>query len=105
VNEEIKAVRQLIASMPKTDEMSVEEYRAFMDKAAASFRLPRGVSVESTDADGVPGEWVKAAGVDSTLEIWEGMIHVWHSFAPMLQEGRQAIARIGEFFKAHLIER
>ncbi len=42
------------------------------------------------------------AGVRSTLEIWEEMIHVWHFFAPMLKEGREAVARIGEFFKAHL---
>lgn len=41
----------------------------------------------------------KASGVDSTLEIWPEMIHVWHYFHPMLTEGRQAIARIGEFAK------
>lgn len=39
-------------------------------------------------------------GVDTTLEIWPEMIHVWHYFYPMLTEGRQAIARIGEFVKA-----
>jgi len=42
----------------------------------------------------------KASGVESTLEIWPEMIHVWHYFHPMLTEGRQAIARIGEFAKA-----
>ncbi len=41
----------------------------------------------------------KASGVESTLEIWPEMIHVWHYFHPMLTEGRQAIARIGEFVK------
>lgn len=41
----------------------------------------------------------KTAGVDVTLEVWDDMIHVWHLFAPMLPEGRQAIARIGEFIK------
>jgi len=25
------------------------------------------------------------------------MIHAWHVFAPMLEEGRRAITRIGEF--------
>jgi phosphinothricin tripeptide acetyl hydrolase len=42
----------------------------------------------------------KASGVESTLEIWPEMIHVWHYFHPMLTEGRQAIARIGKFAKA-----
>jgi hypothetical protein len=27
------------------------------------------------------------------------MIHAWHVFAPMLEEGRQAIQRIGDFVK------
>ncbi len=41
----------------------------------------------------------KADGVNSTLEIWEDMIHVWHAFHPMLPEGKQAIARVGEFLR------
>lgn len=44
----------------------------------------------------------KACGVESTLEIWPDMIHVWHYFHPMLTEGRQAIARIGEFAATQL---
>jgi len=43
----------------------------------------------------------KEAGVDVTLETWEDMIHVWHSYAPMLPEGQQAIDRIGEFVSKH----
>jgi monoterpene epsilon-lactone hydrolase len=43
-----------------------------------------------------------AAGVDTTLEVWPEMIHVWHSFAPMLPEGRQAIEGIGKFIRIHL---
>ncbi len=42
----------------------------------------------------------KAAGVDVTLEVWDEMIHVWHFFYPVLSEGRDAIARIGEFARA-----
>lgn len=42
----------------------------------------------------------KEAGVEATLEVWEEMIHVWHFFHPMLKEGREAIAHIGEFVKA-----
>lgn len=41
----------------------------------------------------------KEFGVDSTLEIWDGMIHVWHYFHPMLTEGRRAIERIGEYVR------
>jgi acetyl esterase/lipase len=39
----------------------------------------------------------KAAGVEVTLEVWDEMIHVWQYFYPMLREGRDAIARIGDF--------
>jgi acetyl esterase/lipase len=42
----------------------------------------------------------RAAGVQSTLEVWAGMVHVWHAFHPMLPEGRQGIARVGEFLRA-----
>jgi monoterpene epsilon-lactone hydrolase len=41
----------------------------------------------------------KADGVDSTLEVWEDMIHVWHAFHPMLPEGKQAIERVGAFLR------
>jgi acetyl esterase/lipase len=44
----------------------------------------------------------RQAGVDSTLEVWEDMIHVWHVFFQMLQEGRDGIARIGEYFKSRI---
>ena len=42
-------------------------------------------------------ERARAVGVDVTLEPWKDMIHVWHIFATMLPEGRQAIDRIGQF--------
>jgi len=43
----------------------------------------------------------RAAGVDVILEPWEDMIHMWHFFAAILPEGRQAIDRIGEFIRQH----
>ena len=43
----------------------------------------------------------RKAGVDVTLEVWPGMIHVWQIFASELEEGRDAIARIGEFVRKH----
>jgi acetyl esterase/lipase len=47
-------------------------------------------------------ERAKSADVDLTLEEWEGMIHVWHAFAALLPEGRQAIDRIGEYLGERL---
>ncbi len=44
-------------------------------------------------------EKAKACGVDSTLEVWPKMIHVWHAFHPMLDEGKQGIERIGEYLR------
>jgi acetyl esterase/lipase len=41
----------------------------------------------------------RQCGVDATLETWEDMFHVWHTFALMLPEGQQAIDRIGEFVR------
>jgi acetyl esterase/lipase len=42
-------------------------------------------------------EKARAAGVDSSLEVWDDMIHVWHAFHPMLPEGKQGIERVGAF--------
>ncbi len=39
----------------------------------------------------------KADGVQSTLEVWDKMVHVWHAFHPMLPEGQDGIERVGEF--------
>ena len=39
------------------------------------------------------------AGVATAFEPWDEMIHVWHLFAPVLDEGQQAIDRIGEFIR------
>ena len=39
------------------------------------------------------------AGLRVSFEPWEEMIHVWHLFAPLLDEGQQAIERIGEFIR------
>jgi len=44
-------------------------------------------------------ERARKAGVTVSYEASEHMIHVWHLFAPMLDEGQQAIDRIGEFVR------
>jgi phosphinothricin tripeptide acetyl hydrolase len=48
----------------------------------------------------VLAERARKAGVDATLEVWPEMIHVWHWFFPMLDEGQAAIDRIGAFVRA-----
>ncbi len=47
-------------------------------------------------------ERARAAGVDVTLEIWEDMLHVWHVFADLLPEARQAIDRVGAYLRERL---
>ena len=47
-------------------------------------------------------ERAETAGVDVTLEIWDDVFHVWHSFADLLPEARDAIARIGTYVEQQL---
>ena len=47
-------------------------------------------------------ERAKAAGVDVTLEIYEGMIHVFQNFADILPDSRQAIDNISKFIRKYL---
>ena len=44
-------------------------------------------------------EKAEAEGVDSTLEVWDDMVHIWPWFAPFLPEGQQAMERMGDFIK------
>jgi acetyl esterase/lipase len=43
----------------------------------------------------------KKAGVAAELDVWQGQIHVWQIFASRLDEGEQAIQKIGAFVRAH----
>jgi monoterpene epsilon-lactone hydrolase len=45
-------------------------------------------------------ERAKAAGVDTTLEVYDRMIHVWHWFLPMLDEAQTAVEAIGRFVRS-----
>ncbi len=47
-------------------------------------------------------EKAESAGVDSTLEIWEDMVHIWPWFAPFLPEGQQAMDQMGDFIKEQI---
>jgi acetyl esterase/lipase len=47
-------------------------------------------------------ERARAAGVEVTLEVWEGLWHVFHAFAYRLAEGKEAIEKIGDFIRQRL---
>jgi len=46
----------------------------------------------------------RAAGVDVTLHVWQGMWHVFHTFA-LVPEAREAVEEIGRFVRDHLTPR
>ena len=46
-------------------------------------------------------EAAKAAGVDSTLEVWDDMMHVWHLMSKFVPEGKIAIKAMAEFIIKH----
>ena len=42
-----------------------------------------------------------AAGVDVTLDVWDGMWHVWQA-TPGIPESREAVDAIAAFFRQHV---
>ena len=42
------------------------------------------------------------SGVDARLEIWPGMIHVWHLLGPFIPQSDDAVRKIGEFCRARV---
>ena len=47
-------------------------------------------------------ERARAAGVAAELRVWPDMIHVWHAFADLLPEGREAVGEMAVFLERHL---
>lgn len=47
-------------------------------------------------------EKARAAGVDVTLSVYDGLWHVWHATGTWLPESRQALAEIGRFVRKYL---
>jgi phosphinothricin tripeptide acetyl hydrolase len=43
----------------------------------------------------------KAAGTDATLEVWQGMFHVWHWFGEYLDEAAAASRNVADFMRRH----
>lgn len=46
-------------------------------------------------------ERAKRAGVPAELDIWPGQIHVFQVFCPRLDEGLEAIDKLGAFIRSH----
>jgi epsilon-lactone hydrolase len=44
----------------------------------------------------------RKAGVEVELDVWQGQIHVWQIFASRLDEGEQAIQKLGAFIRKHI---
>jgi acetyl esterase/lipase len=42
-----------------------------------------------------------AHGVETSFEVWDGMIHVWHMFHALLPEGARATRAIADFTRSH----
>lgn len=47
-------------------------------------------------------ERARAAGIEVTFKIWEGMWHVFQAFAEKVPEARRAVEEIGEFLRGKL---
>ncbi len=50
----------------------------------------------------VVAERARAAGGVVSLEVWEGMWHVWQMFAGQVAEASEAVDRVGVFLNEHL---
>ena len=46
-------------------------------------------------------EKARQAGVAVSIEIWQGMWHVFQVFAPFVPEAQQSIDKLGNFIRAH----
>ncbi len=47
-------------------------------------------------------ERAREDGVNVTLDVWEGMPHVWHAYAHLIPEGALAIEQVGGFVRGQL---
>lgn len=83
-------------------------------------RSPKVTPFYSADLKGLPpvqlqvGGWerlrddavtmaahLKAAGVEADCTVWEGMVHCWQLFAPVLDEALTSLEQAGRFIAAH----
>lgn len=45
---------------------------------------------------------LQEANVETELKVWDGMVHCWQLFAPMLDEATQSLNEAGSFVAQHL---
>ena len=45
---------------------------------------------------------MRRSGTTAELEVWDGMVHVWHALHPVLEEGRQAVQRAADFLRTQM---
>src|SRR5689334_21181007 len=62
--QEIQAVREMIASFPDSSALPLQELRGVYDGFNQIFPVPEGITVEKFTADGLSGEWVRAANAN-----------------------------------------
>jgi len=112
-------MRNLSVDPMMTPPMIKEMATAYMGDIALDD--PRASPVLAPDLSGLPPLYIQnsdadileddahllagramAAGVDVTIDSWPGMIHVWHAFAHIVPEARDAFGKIGEFLNDRL---
>lgn len=57
------------------------------------------------DEDLLLAERAKATGVEVDLQVWEGLIHVWHIYWKYLDQAKEAIDKIVEFIDSKTDEK
>lgn len=73
----------------------------FADLSGLPPLLVQAGGVEALEDDAVQlALAARKAGVEVTLELYEGMIHVWHAFAPRLPEANATIERLAAWLQA-----
>ena len=86
------------AYMGETDRRSPTASPLFADLAGLPPLLLQVGSGELLVDDSTRfAERAQAAGVEVTLELWDDVFHVWHAFADLLPEARDAFAQIGNY--------
>jgi hypothetical protein len=87
---------------PYDPNKSVQRQRALLENQVKRVPMPPNVDVQPIAIGKLPAEWLRPVGVDVTLEVWDGMWHVWQAYAGYVPEAQQAIERVGAFIGQHL---
>ncbi|MEZ5225341.1 MAG: hypothetical protein R2710_01345 [Acidimicrobiales bacterium] len=69
-----------------------------------SSSMPAAANSSSTTRHG-SAERAATHGADVTLEVTDGVPHVWHTFGRFLPEADEAMARLGSWVSARLADR